>query len=105
MTLDRDGVSLRPDTTAAAVADGKALVLHGPSRPRTGRPRSSITSTRRTLCRDFVAASRLDADGTNGFIAVDPDTLRHRAFRRVWAVGNALAIWAMPDRAVRCAIR
>jgi len=86
--LDRYGVSLRSETTVTAVAGGNALMLHGPAGPER-LPADLIHLHPPYAAPDFVAASRLDADGTNGFISVDPATLRHRAFRRVWAVGDA----------------
>jgi sulfide:quinone oxidoreductase len=86
--LDRYGVSLRSETTATAVAGGNALMLHGPAGPER-LPADLIHLHPPYAAPDFVAASGLDAEGTNGFIAVDPATLRHRAFRRVWAVGDA----------------
>jgi sulfide:quinone oxidoreductase len=71
-----------------AVAGGNALMLHGPAGPER-LPADLIHLHPPYVAPDFVAASGLDADGTKGFIAVDPATLRHRTFRRVWGVGDA----------------
>jgi NADPH-dependent 2,4-dienoyl-CoA reductase/sulfur reductase-like enzyme len=86
--LDRYGVSLRAETTVTAVVGGKALMVHGPAGPER-LPADLIHLLPPYAAPEFVANSGLDADGTNGFIAVDPTTLRHRAYRRIWAVGDA----------------
>ena len=86
--LDRYGVTLRAETTVKAVAGGNTLMVHGPAGPER-LPADLIHLLPPYAAPEFVANSGLDADGTNGFIAVDPATLRHRIFRRVWAVGDA----------------
>jgi sulfide:quinone oxidoreductase len=86
--LERYGVSLRSDTTVTAVDGGNALVVQGPAGPER-LDADLIHLLPPYAAPEFVAASGLDADGTNGFIAVDPETLRHRTFPHVWAVGDA----------------
>jgi len=86
--LDRYGVTLRAETTVTAVAGGNALMVHGPAGPER-LPADLIHLLPPYAAPEFVANSGLDADGTNGFIAVDPATLRHRAYPRIWAVGDA----------------
>jgi sulfide:quinone oxidoreductase len=71
-----------------AVAGGNVPMLHGPAGSER-LPADLIHLHPPYAAPDFVAASGLDADGTKGFIAVDPATLRRRAFRRVWAVRDA----------------
>ncbi|MFC5380853.1 NAD(P)/FAD-dependent oxidoreductase [Aquipuribacter nitratireducens] len=39
----------------------------------------------------WVAGSGLTSPGSDGLVAVDPDTLRHRAHPRVWALGDVAA--------------
>ena len=63
-------------------------MVHGPAGPER-LPADLIHILPPYAAPEIVVASGLDADGTNGFIAVDPATLRHRVFRRVWAVGDA----------------
>jgi len=74
-----------PKPRVTAVAGGKVLMVHGPAGPER-LPADLIHLHSPHAAHEFVAASGLDADGTDGFIAVDPATLPHRAFRRVWAV-------------------
>lgn len=40
----------------------------------------------------WVAGSGLDAPGSDGFVAVDPQTLQHRVHPRVWALGDVATI-------------
>ena len=86
--LDRYGVTLRAETTVTAVAGGNALMVQGPAGPER-LPADLIHLLPPYAAPEFVANSGLDADGTDGFIAVDPATLRHRTYRRIWAVGDA----------------
>jgi NADPH-dependent 2,4-dienoyl-CoA reductase/sulfur reductase-like enzyme len=86
--LDRYGVSLRSETTVTAIADGNTLMLLGPAGPEQ-LPADLIHLHPPYAAPDLVAASGLDSAGTDGFIAVDPATLRHRVFPRIWAVGDA----------------
>jgi len=86
--LDRYGVTLRAETTVTAVTSGRALMVHGPAGPER-LPADLIHLLPPYAAPEFLANSGLDADGTNGFIAVDPATLRHRTYRRLWAVGDA----------------
>ena len=86
--LVRYGVTLRAETTVTAVAGGNALMVHGPAGPER-LPADLIHLLPPYAAPEFVANSGLDGDGTNGFIAVDPAILRHRTYRRIWAVGDA----------------
>jgi sulfide:quinone oxidoreductase len=40
----------------------------------------------------WVAASRLSAPGSDGFVAVDPETLQHVAHPRVWGLGDVATV-------------
>ncbi|MBX9245000.1 FAD-dependent oxidoreductase [Actinotalea ferrariae] len=45
----------------------------------------------------WVAASGLDADGSDGFVAVDPSTLQHVAHPRVWGLGDVATVATSPS--------
>ena len=45
----------------------------------------------------WVAASGLATSESDGFVAVDPETLQHVAHPRVWGLGDAAAVDAMPS--------
>ncbi len=84
----RYGVSQRSATTVAAVEGGDTLVLSGPS--GIERLRADLIHLLPPYAAPaLVTSSGLDAPGTGGFIAVDPETLRHRHHPRIWAVGDA----------------
>lgn len=46
---------------------------------------------------DWVAASGLASDDSEGFVAVDPQTLRHRVHPRVWALGDVATVDTSPS--------
>jgi sulfide:quinone oxidoreductase len=45
----------------------------------------------------WVAASGLGTDDSDGFVAVDPRTLQHEVHPRVWGLGDAAAVDALPS--------
>ncbi|WP_199421824.1 NAD(P)/FAD-dependent oxidoreductase [Actinotalea solisilvae] len=45
----------------------------------------------------WIAGSGLDAEGTDGFVAVDPETLQHVAHPRVWGLGDAAEVRTVPS--------
>lgn len=45
----------------------------------------------------WVAASGLADDGSDGLVAVDPGTLQHVTHARVWGLGDAAAVDALPS--------
>ncbi|WP_265521183.1 NAD(P)/FAD-dependent oxidoreductase [Oerskovia flava] len=45
----------------------------------------------------WVSESGLATTGSGGFVAVDPETLQHVTFPRVWGLGDAAAVDAMPS--------
>lgn len=45
----------------------------------------------------WVAASGLATDDSDGFVAVDPLTLRHRTHPRVWALGDVATVATSPS--------
>lgn len=86
--LDRYKVSVRSGTSVTAVEDGDTVVLAGSS--GSERLRAHLIHLLPPYAAPAVVTeSGLDAPGTAGFIAVDPETLRHRHHPRIWAVGDA----------------
>ncbi|WP_306232303.1 NAD(P)/FAD-dependent oxidoreductase [Agrococcus beijingensis] len=85
--LDDYGVEVRLGTRITSI-DGDAVTLRGPAgeaveqadlvglHPPYAAPR-------------LIADSGLDGEGTGGFAAVDPETLRHPQHPRIWVVGDA----------------
>jgi sulfide:quinone oxidoreductase len=45
----------------------------------------------------WVAASDLASSGSDGFVAVDPLTLQHETYPRVWGLGDAAEVDALPS--------
>ncbi|WP_370514074.1 FAD/NAD(P)-binding oxidoreductase [Cellulomonas sp. JZ18] len=45
----------------------------------------------------WVADSGLDGPGSDGFVAVDPQTLQHRVHPRVWALGDVATVETSPS--------
>lgn len=88
--LDDAGVELRLATRVAAI-DGDDVVLATDG----GETRQHVDLLHLLppyVASPLVAASGLDAPGTDGFADVDPETLRHRTHRRIWAIGDAAAL-------------
>ncbi|GIG41791.1 NAD(P)/FAD-dependent oxidoreductase [Cellulomonas phragmiteti] len=46
---------------------------------------------------EWVAGSGLASDGSDGFVDVDPRTLRHRTHRHVWALGDVATVDTSPS--------
>ncbi|UZN03229.1 NAD(P)/FAD-dependent oxidoreductase [Cellulomonas sp. S1-8] len=46
---------------------------------------------------EWVAASGLATDDSDGFVAVDPQTLQHRTYPRVWALGDVATVDTSPS--------
>lgn len=46
---------------------------------------------------EWVAAGGLDDEGSDGFAAVDPQTLQHRRHPRVWALGDVATVATSPS--------
>lgn len=84
------GVELRLGTRVAAV-EGDEVVLASSA----GETRERVDLLHLLppyAASPLVAASGLDAPGTQGFVDVDPETLRHRAHPRIWAIGDGAAL-------------
>ncbi|MDN5761037.1 MAG: NAD(P)/FAD-dependent oxidoreductase [Microlunatus sp.] len=86
--LDRFGVTVRLGTSVSAVEQGDTVLLDGISGPER-LPADLIHLLPPYAAPALVADSGLDALGTGGFLAVDPETLRHRHYERIWGVGDA----------------
>lgn len=85
--LDRYGVDVRLDTRIERI-DGGAVALDGPDGATVERA-DLVALHPPYVAPRLIAESGLDGDGTGGFVAVDPETLRHRVHPRIWAVGDA----------------
>jgi sulfide:quinone oxidoreductase len=94
---DRYGVQVRLGTTVEQVdADARTLRLRG--------PRGETTSTYDALylapphrAYDWIAASGLATEDSEGFVAVDPHTLQHRVHPNVWGLGDAATVGTLPS--------
>lgn len=85
--VDAYGIVVRPRTTVVAVDHGDTAVLCGPG--GTERlPADLIHLVPRYAPAPLIADSGLDAPGSAGFLAVDPETLRHPLHPRIWGVGD-----------------
>jgi len=84
--LDDYGVDVRLGTRIQTI-DGEEVALIGPY--GTGTEHADLLVLHAPYAAHaFIADSGLDAEGSGGFVAVDPETLRHVAHPRVWAVGD-----------------
>ncbi|MBO1771009.1 FAD/NAD(P)-binding oxidoreductase [Agrococcus sp. TF02-05] len=85
--LDRYGIEARPSTHVVALR-GDEVDLAGPR--GTIPERADLVHLHPPYrAPEVIRESGLDADGTGGFAAVDPETLRHPTHPRVWVVGDA----------------
>ena len=84
--LDDYGVDVRLGTRLQSI-DGDAVALVGPY--GSGTEHADLIVLHAPYApHAFIATSGLDAEGTGGFVAVDPETLRHTEHPRIWAVGD-----------------
>lgn len=84
--LDAYGVDVRMSTHIQSI-EGDAVALVGPY-GSAAEQADLIVLHAPYAAHAFIADSGLDAEGTGGFIAVDPETLRHPEHPRIWAVGD-----------------
>lgn len=85
--LDGYGVDVRMGTRIQSI-EGDAVSLVGPY--GSGAEHADLIVLHAPYAApQLIADSGLDAEGTNGFIAVDPETLQHVAHPRIWGVGDA----------------
>lgn len=85
--LDAYGVDVRLATRIERI-DGGAVALLGPEGSSVEHA-DLVALHPPYVAPRLIAESGLDGDGTGGFVAVDPETLRHRVHPRIWAVGDA----------------
>ncbi|WP_347754110.1 FAD/NAD(P)-binding oxidoreductase [Agrococcus sp. ProA11] len=84
--LDAYGVDVRLDTRIERI-DGGAVALAGPD-GTTVEHADFVALHPPYAAPQLIADSGLDGERTGGFIAIDPETLRHREHPRIWAVGD-----------------
>lgn len=85
--LDRYGVDARLGTRIQSI-DGDAVSLIGPY-GTTVEHADLLALHAPYAAPTLIAESGLDGERTGGFVAVDPETLRHLEHPRIWAVGDA----------------
>ncbi|MFC8190660.1 NAD(P)/FAD-dependent oxidoreductase [Cellulomonas sp. NPDC057328] len=91
------GVRVRTGTAVESVdADARTLRLRTPDGPDAlGYDALFLVPPHRAPA--WVAASGLAAAGTDGFADVDPQTLQHRTYPRVWALGDVATVETSPS--------
>ena len=89
---DAYGVRLRTGAALERVdADARTVHLRSPDGADTlGYDALYVAPPHRAPA--WVAASGLAGEGTDGFVDVDPLTLRHRTHPRVWALGDVATV-------------
>ena len=85
--LDDYGIDVRMGTRIQSI-EGDAVSLVGPY-GSTVEHADLLTLHAPYAAPQLIADSGLDAEGTGGFIAVDPETLQHVAHPRIWGIGDA----------------
>ncbi|MVA77715.1 NAD(P)/FAD-dependent oxidoreductase [Auraticoccus sp. F435] len=80
------GITVREHTAVVAVED-RVVVLESPDGPER-LPFDLLHLLPPYRAPAFLADSGLDAEGTRGYAAVDPETLQHPAHGRIWCIGD-----------------
>lgn len=94
---DRYNIRVRLGTTVESVdADARTLRLRGPNGEET-TPYDALYLAPPHRAYDWIAASGLATAGSEGFVAVDPHTLQHVAYPRVWGLGDAATVDTLPS--------
>ncbi|GAA2172668.1 FAD/NAD(P)-binding oxidoreductase [Agrococcus versicolor] len=88
--LDGAGIDVRLGVRVAAV-EGDEVVLASEAGERRERV-DLLHLLPPYAAAPVVAASALDAPGTDGFVDVDVETLRHRTHPRIWGIGDGAAL-------------
>ncbi|MFI2703777.1 NAD(P)/FAD-dependent oxidoreductase [Cellulosimicrobium composti] len=93
----RYGVRVRTSTTLESVdAAGRTARLRGPhGTDDVAYDALYLAPPHRAPA--WIAESGLATPGSDGFVAVDPGTLQHVAYPRVWGLGDAAAAEAVPS--------
>lgn len=91
------GVRVRTGTALERVdPDARTVRLRTPDGPATlGYDALYLAPAHRAP--GWVAGSGLAAEGTAGFADVDPQTLQHRRYPRVWALGDVATVGTNPS--------
>ncbi|MEI5583811.1 MULTISPECIES: NAD(P)/FAD-dependent oxidoreductase [unclassified Agromyces] len=93
--IDEYGIELRCDTEVRSVDGERRTVEIGPVGGRGGGervPYDVLNVVPPQSAPDWLKATPLPAEGDpDGFVEVDPETLRHRRFENVWSLGDAAA--------------
>ncbi len=85
--LDGYGIDVRMGTRIQSI-EGDAVSIVGPY-GSTVEHADLLALHAPYAAPQLIADSGLDAEGTGGFIAVDPETLQHVAHPRIWGIGDA----------------
>jgi len=94
---DRYGVRVRTSTRVESVdATDRTLRLRAPHGTDTTRY-DALYLAPPHRAPAWVAESGLASATSDGFVAVDPGTLQHETHPRVWGLGDAAAVDAMPS--------
>ena len=97
MTADDYGVHLHLRTTVESVdAHERVLHLRGPA-GRSTLHYDALHLTPPHKAPSWIAQSGLAEPDTAGFVAVDPRTLQHVAYPRIWGLGDAAEVHAQPS--------
>lgn len=93
----RFGIGVRTGTTLVSVdAAHRTVRLRGPhGTDELGYDALYVAPPHRAPA--WVAESGLATPESDGFVAVDPETLQHVTHPRVWGLGDAAAVDAMPS--------
>jgi sulfide:quinone oxidoreductase len=93
----RYGVRVRTGTRVESVdADDRTVRLRGPHGPGTVHY-DALYLAPPHRAPAWIAESGLASAASDGFVAVDPRTLQHLEHPRVWGLGDAAAVDAMPS--------
>lgn len=91
------GVQVRTGTAVASVDPAaRTVALRTPEGPATaGYDALYLAPPHRAY--PWIAASDLAAPDSEGFVAVDPETLQHVRHARVWGLGDAATVGTLPS--------
>ncbi|GIG35031.1 NAD(P)/FAD-dependent oxidoreductase [Cellulomonas pakistanensis] len=94
---DEYGVRVRLGTTVTSVdAGARTLALATPGGPQDlAYDALYLAPPHRAL--PWIAESGLATDGSEGFVAVDPETLQHVTHPRIWGLGDAATVATLPS--------
>ncbi|MBB2924299.1 NAD(P)/FAD-dependent oxidoreductase [Cellulomonas cellasea] len=91
------GVRVRTATTVESVDPGARTLRLRSADGSEDLPYDALYLAPPHRAPDWVAASGLDAPGSEGFVAVDPHTLQHVTYPTVWGLGDVATVDALPS--------